>query len=177
MNARKNSILFAVAAALGVSYTIPFASAADGSRERTTMPDFCSNRDVTCVLPDEVGQAISEHSNTMAAQSISKFRNAISTLAFSEGEDRKSGLVSSYLSWKELVHTSYFDVPAFRRIVAQSISQAEGFRATEAFIRDPVHAQTATWVAALGQKIEVDPATGIAIASVQPIERPVAFPA
>ena len=28
------------------------AYAADPSTERTTMPDFCSNREVTCVLPD-----------------------------------------------------------------------------------------------------------------------------
>jgi hypothetical protein len=28
------------------------AHAADASTERTTMPDFCSDRNVTCVVPD-----------------------------------------------------------------------------------------------------------------------------
>lgn len=51
MNLQK-PMLIAVAAALAAVTTAPLASAADASRERTTMPDFCSNRDVTCVLPD-----------------------------------------------------------------------------------------------------------------------------
>ena len=38
------------AVALAVSGACTYA--ADSSTERTTMPDFCSNRDVNCVIPD-----------------------------------------------------------------------------------------------------------------------------
>lgn len=116
---------------------------------------------VTCLLPAEVSDSISNHSNAMTAQSLTKFRNAISTLAFSEGEENKAGLVSSFLSWKELVHTCYFDVATFRKLIAQSIGQAEGFQPTEAFRRDGDFDRTAVWVASLGQRMEADPHTGL----------------
>jgi hypothetical protein len=132
---------------------------------------------VTCLLPAEVSDEITNHSNLMASQSLTKFRNAISTLAFSEEED-KGGLITNYLSWKELVHTCYFDVPTFRQIVALSISQAEGFMPTEAFLRDPGFAGVGQWVADLGRRIETDPETGVAVVPEQlPAQRPVAFPA
>jgi hypothetical protein len=128
---------------------------------------------VTCLLPDDVSREITDHSNAMASQSLAKFRNAISTLAFSE-EDNKGGLITHYLSWKELVHTCYFDVESFRKIVALSISQAEGFMPTEAFLADVGFARTGQWVADLGRRIDTDPETGLALA---PAQRPVAFPA
>lgn len=131
---------------------------------------------VTCLLPAEVSDAITERSNSMATQSLSKFRNAISTLAFSD-EDNKGGVITNYLSWKELVHTCYFDIPSFRQIIALSIAQAEGFMPTAGFLRDPGFVNTGQWVADLGRKVEIDPASGTAIASPHPVQRPVAFPA
>jgi hypothetical protein len=131
---------------------------------------------VTCLLPPEVSEEITDRSNSMATQSLTKFRNAISTLAFSD-EDNKGGVITNYLSWKELIHTCYFDVPSFRRIIALSISQAEGFMPTEAFLADPGFARTGQWVADLGRRVDIDPATGIAVAEHLPVQRPVAFPA
>ena len=132
---------------------------------------------VTCLLPAEVSDAITDHSNAMAAQSLTKFRNAISTLAFSEGEADKGGLISNYLSWKELVHTCYFDVFSFRKIVALAISQAEGFAPSAAFLQDPSFTHTAQWVADLGRRVEEGLAADVAGAAHPPAERPVAFPA
>ena len=119
---------------------------------------------VVALLPEKVSDQISDHSNTMMAQSVSKFRSAISTLAFSEAEDRKAGLVESYLSWKELVHTCYFDVPAFRKIVAFAISKAEGFAPTDALVRDPEYSQVVAWVEELDRQRHVDPTTGLELA-------------
>ncbi|MGE3231283.1 MAG: hypothetical protein AB7J30_17765, partial [Hyphomicrobium sp.] len=86
------------------------------------------------------------------------------------------GLITNYLSWKELVHTCYFDVPAFRAMVALAISQAEGFAPTELFRRDQSYPLIAQWVADLGRKVEIDPATGTAIAAAHPVQRPAPFP-
>lgn len=132
---------------------------------------------VTCLLPEEVSESISARSNAMASESIAKFRNAISTLAFAEGEDTKQGLISNYLSWKELVHTSYFDVPEFRKIIARAISQTEGFQPAYAFTLDGDYERVALWLGGLGQKIEVDPDTGVMIAAPQPSQTPISFPA
>lgn len=119
---------------------------------------------VVGMLPEQVSTEISDHSNAMMAQSVVKFRNAIGTLAFAEAEDRKSSLVESYLSWKELVHTCYFDVAAFRKIVAYAISQTPGFAPTDAFVSEGDYAQVATWVRELGDQRKVDPTTGLALA-------------
>lgn len=48
----KISIRMAVAAALTVFLAPVEGIGADASSERTSMPDFCSNRDVNCVVPD-----------------------------------------------------------------------------------------------------------------------------
>lgn len=46
------NIRIAIGLALTVAGGVSTAHAADASTERTTMPGYCSERDVTCVLPD-----------------------------------------------------------------------------------------------------------------------------
>jgi hypothetical protein len=99
-----------------------------------------------CTLPGELGDKITECSNHATFQSLAKFRNAISTLAFAEGGDKKTEMVSRYLSWKELIHTCYFDVPEFRKLMAQAISRGEGFAATDRFKADPDFEATSRWL-------------------------------
>jgi ABC-type multidrug transport system fused ATPase/permease subunit len=103
-------------------------------------------------LPAEVGDKITECSNHATFQSLAKFRNAISTLAFAEGGDKKTEMVSSYLSWKELIHTCYFDVPEFRKLIARAISSAEGFSPTDRFQADPDYETTLRWLKELEPK-------------------------
>lgn len=100
-------------------------------------------------LPDELGDRIAAHSNDATAESLAKFRSAISTLAFSEGEDTKASVISNYLSWKELIHAAYFDVREFRMLVAQAIGRTDGFGHSEAFLVDPQYDATAGWLAGL----------------------------
>jgi hypothetical protein len=105
-----------------------------------------------CDLPGELGDKITECSNQATFQSLAKFRNAISTLAFAEGGDKKTEMVSSYLSWKELIHTCYFDVPEFRKLIARVISSAEGFAPTDRFKADPDFEITLRWLKELEPK-------------------------
>lgn len=116
---------------------------------------------VSCILPMDICNGISDHSNTVTAESLAKFRSAISSLAFPEGQDNIAGQITNYLSWKELVHTCYFDLKEFRAIVAQSISRADGFQPTEAFRHDPVYAQSAVWLSNLGRQPETTTALGL----------------
>ncbi|GAG70981.1 unnamed protein product [marine sediment metagenome] len=96
-------------------------------------------------IPDSLGDEISSFSNEAASKSLSKFRNAISYLAFSEDEDSRSKVLSEYLSWNELIHNSYFDIPRFRKLVAYAITQADGFRATNQFKNDTDYDVVAKW--------------------------------
>ena len=96
-------------------------------------------------LPGELAAKIADYSNQISFQSLAKFRNAISTLAFATEEDGKDGIIMSYLTWRELIHTAYFDVPEFRKLLAYAIGQTEGFAEAEAFQADPDFDRAARW--------------------------------
>jgi hypothetical protein len=96
-------------------------------------------------LPGELGAKISDYSNQISFQSLAKFRNAISTLAFSESEEESGGIITTYLTWRELIHTSYFEVLEFQDVVAYAIGQSDGFAASAAFQAHSSHERAARW--------------------------------
>lgn len=100
-------------------------------------------------LPAEIGGKISDYSNQMSFQSLAKFRNAISTLAFSESEEEGGGIITTYLTWRELIHTSYFEVPEFLKLVAYCLGQVDGFATAAAFQAEPDYDRAARWFATL----------------------------
>ena len=104
-------------------------------------------------LPEAVGSDISEHSNRAMSESISKIRNSISEFALGEGPDGQIGSALNYLSWQELIHTSYFEVPAFQKLVARAIVSGEGFKPSSAFVADPQFEPSGRWL----QVVEATP--------------------
>jgi hypothetical protein len=100
-------------------------------------------------LPADVGTRITEFANQTTAASLAKFRNALSTIALAEGKTKDSSLVSNYLTWKELIHTAYFELPEFRRLLARAVVEAEGFRPSAAFAGDPSYVKAADWLESL----------------------------
>ena len=100
-------------------------------------------------LPDELGEEVSAFADAAAAQSVSKLRRAVQLLAFSEGEQGKSDLLAEYLTWDELIHTAYFKVARFRKLVAFAIAHSPGFRPSDKFRSDPDFATVARWYAQL----------------------------
>jgi hypothetical protein len=100
-------------------------------------------------LPSELGDKITEYSNEVSFRSIAKFRNAISSLAFSASEESKAGLITSYFTWQELIHTSYFEVAEFRKLLAYAVAQADGFVVDGTFKADGDYERVVAWRAAL----------------------------
>jgi hypothetical protein len=96
-------------------------------------------------LPVALGDEISAFSDEAASKSLSKMRRGIGDLAFRDKESDKASVVAQYLSWDELIHTCYFNVPRFRKLVAYAISCADGFCATDAFKADPEYVVVAKW--------------------------------
>jgi hypothetical protein len=82
----------------------------------------------------------------MASLSIAKFRHAIGQLAAANPMQSADTAISTYFTWKELVHGSYFDVPEFRKLVAQAVSRADGFAPSARFKTDPDFQRTAQWL-------------------------------
>jgi hypothetical protein len=100
-------------------------------------------------LPPDVSNGITDVANQATAASLAKFRNALSTIAMTDGTTSDSNLVSNYLTWKELIHTAYFDLPEFRRLFARAIAEADGFKPSAAFSADPGYVKAADWLEAL----------------------------
>ena len=98
-------------------------------------------------LPAPVGDLITTFSNGVATQSLAKFRRAIGQLAMAEPKHTADSAITTYFTWKELVHASYFDVPEFRKLIAQAVSRADGFAPSGRFMADPDFARTAEWLA------------------------------
>ena len=96
-------------------------------------------------LPEPLADEISEFSNNEAAKSIAKFRDAVGHLAFADAKEDKASVVESYLGWNELIHTCYFNVPRFRKLLIYAIAKCDGFRPTQAFLRDPDFHRVAAW--------------------------------
>jgi hypothetical protein len=107
-------------------------------------------------LPPDVANRITDLANQTTAASLTKFRNALSTIALAEGKSKSSSLVSDYLTWKELIHTAYFELPEFRRLLARAVAEAEGFRPSAAFTGDPSFVKAADWL----ETLRLDTAAG-----------------
>ena len=68
------------------------------------------------------------------------------------------------------MHSAYFDVPEFRKLIMQAVSRSDGFAASPAFKTNPDYAQTAQWLA----EIEAAPnmAEPVATADSADVDKP-----
>jgi hypothetical protein len=117
-----------------------------GSTDRPTWLDRSQPR-----LPAALADLVTDYSNAAASLSIAKFRHAIGQVRFAVPPHTADTAISTYFTWKELVHASYFDVPEFRKLVAQAISRAVGFAPSPLFMADPDFETTAQWLASIEQ--------------------------
>lgn len=102
-------------------------------------------------LPASIADLVTDYSNTAASRSIAKFRQAIGQIRFAVPPHSADTAISTYFTWKELVHASYFDVPEFRKLVAQAVCRADGFAPSERFLTDPDFVRTEQWLTAIEQ--------------------------
>lgn len=107
-------------------------------------------------LPTGLANEIAQRSNDVAATSLVKLRNAISELAFSERAADQASVIEEYITWNELIHTTYFQVDGFRKLVAYALTQGAGFRPTAAFREDPDYALVAGWYADINKALPFD---------------------
>jgi len=106
-------------------------------------------------LPDFIGTQMSKAADAAAADSLSRMRRAIGTLAFSTLERDQVNLVEDYLTWNELIHTTYFKVPIFRKLVCYAIAQSPGFRPSEKLKADPDYEKLGQWLAEIKDETHV----------------------
>lgn len=102
-------------------------------------------------LPPDLGRIITEHSNKAMIESLGKIRNAISDLAFADGTRQSdvAAAVLGYLNWKELIHTTYFEVPEFRAFIAHVLADGEAGSRPDTLAQTLDEATARTWLLAL----------------------------
>ena len=117
-------------------------SGADVGGERPSgcnVRPFWSNTTMAS-LPPELSAEIAAISDAAAAKAIGTIRGRAAEIAASA--DFKQRL-AQYLTWDELLHTTYFKSPLFLRLLAYAISRSEGFAATPALFADPRYGRIA----------------------------------
>ena len=112
-------------------------------------------------LPADLASEVGAVSDSAAAISLAKFRGALSDLTFTKPGDRALSL-DAYLCWDELIHTAYFSVERFRKLVAYSIATADGFRPSPALQSDPDFPRLQEWAAVTRQEPEQSPLVTVA---------------
>ena len=95
-------------------------------------------------LPEALGAEMQATSDAAVSKVVPKFRSALGKLVSATGQER-SDMLSAYLTWEELIHTSYFNNERFRKLIALALAEAKGFRATEALVRDADYELVTTW--------------------------------
>ncbi|MEM9357668.1 MAG: hypothetical protein AAGB04_15795 [Pseudomonadota bacterium] len=119
-----------------------------------TVPAPSWQRKSAGFLPAAVGEPIAIHSNQAMSQAIEKIRNSISEFALHEGSEGQIGSVLNYLTWQELIHTSYFEVPEFRVLLARAISESEGFEPSTAFRSRPDYNDVGAWLRTIEESVK-----------------------
>jgi len=88
-------------------------------------------------LPTTLGAELTQLSDSAAAGSIARLRAALSELGFYRLEQGGRDALNAFLTGDELIHTTYFKILRFRKLLAYSIAQSPGFRPSAALRNDP----------------------------------------
>jgi hypothetical protein len=88
-------------------------------------------------LPQALAAELTQVSDAAAAGSIQRLRAALSELGVFRLEQDGRDALNAFLTGDELIHTTYFKIPRFRKLLAYSIAVSPGFRPTAAFRSDP----------------------------------------
>jgi hypothetical protein len=96
-------------------------------------------------LPVTLSAELNEFSNAEASKAVPRLRSIIHDLAFFGNVANPNVSIAQYLTWNELVHTSYFAIPRFRKLIYYIIANSEGFKPTQAFLDDSDYELVADW--------------------------------
>jgi hypothetical protein len=108
-------------------------------------------------LPAELSREIELFCDRETLRTIPKLRERIASLALAKVSVIAPEDLANELTWNELIHTSYFEVGRFCKLLAYTIARGDGFRTTETFKSDPDYVLAARWFE------EIQPRKGAAI--------------
>jgi len=83
-------------------------------------------------LPKTVNQDLQDYTSELAAETVRKARDVLG-MARTHQDTNVVQAISDQLSWGELIHTAYFDVPSFIDLSAYALIDTGHFRPTPEF--------------------------------------------
>lgn len=89
-----------------------------------------------------------------AVPKIACERSRLARVAVPSQSGEPTPVLNDYLTWYELIHTSYFRVPRFCKLVCYAIAHSPGFRPSEEFKRDPNYELMGQWLEEIKPKAE-----------------------
>lgn len=100
-------------------------------------------------LPDDVSKAIHDYSNQFASDLLARARKALGFVHAGLGSEEILRQASDSITWRELIHTAYFDVDEFVKLLAYAICEQSSLEPSEAFLADPDFETVKAWYAAI----------------------------
>jgi hypothetical protein len=97
-------------------------------------------------LPAPVGEAIENYTEQFALETLRRTRKLLGAASIANGPLDVSKLTGESISWHELIHTSYFDVDEFIRLLAVGLVEAGGLKPSEAFRASPDFEEARGWL-------------------------------
>jgi hypothetical protein len=86
---------------------------------------------------------------------VQRLRQHLSRLAFSNKAD-VAEVFGEYLTWRELIHTTYFHHPGFVKLIAYTMTRRGDLRPSERFQADADFASVERWYAHIASPGEIE---------------------
>ncbi len=99
-------------------------------------------------LPDELGNEIETYTQSFAMDTLNRVRKLLGVNAMS-AELTLGDALSDQLSWKELIHTAYFDIDNFVKLMATVLIDIGVVTPSEQFLTDPEYEKFHAWLKAI----------------------------
>jgi hypothetical protein len=132
--------------------TFHVAQAVYGGDEVGTVAQASSSRafdgaGLSYKLPERIEKSIREAADRAAAESIFRLRQRLSLIISSIGREEVAH--DHFLTWDELIHTTYFRVAEMRMLLCCAIARSGGFVGSEQLVQSDAAEWLSEWLASL----------------------------
>jgi hypothetical protein len=100
-------------------------------------------------LPEHIEDAIRGVADAAASNTISRLRRKISLLISSIGGRDELGSGDHFLTWDELIHTTYFRVTELRILLCAAIARSNGFVASDLLQQNEHARRLSDWLTSI----------------------------
>ncbi|MGI9386261.1 MAG: hypothetical protein ACR2OX_02410, partial [Methyloligellaceae bacterium] len=103
-------------------------------------------------LPDTISKPLSAHSEKHAILTLNKVREVLGMAGKPQSSPNVMTELSENLNWRELIHTSYFDIPEFVDLVAHALNRDGAAELRDDYWQPEIRKQTGAHYAAIQAK-------------------------